>query len=100
VNQQQKEQWLAALRSGRYEQGTDMLMFRGSYCCLGVANEVCGLGLPKIASYLRDLSLGIKDCWVFLPRETQEVLGEMNDAEGKSFAEIADYIEQNVAPTE
>lgn len=99
MNQQQKDAWLAALRSGRYRQGRGQLRKNGRYCCLGVAAEVCG-----ISSCTADF---IKQCvqstlfgdFVFLPGEIQQQLSCMND-QGKSFAEIADYIEQNVPPTE
>lgn len=37
------ETWLAALRSGKYEQGEGALEFDGSFCCLGVLQHaVCG----------------------------------------------------------
>lgn len=31
-----KEQWVAALRSGKYKQGTGYLNRDGKFCCLGV----------------------------------------------------------------
>lgn len=34
------ETWLTALRSGEYEQGEGALHFNGSYCCLGVLQDV------------------------------------------------------------
>ena len=37
-----KAQWCAALRSGKYEQGTKNLLKDGKYCCLGVACEIQG----------------------------------------------------------
>jgi len=30
------KKWIAALRSGKYKQGTHALKFRDEYCCLGV----------------------------------------------------------------
>lgn len=33
----QKAKWIEALRSGKYQQGKDMLYRAGRYCCLGVA---------------------------------------------------------------
>jgi hypothetical protein len=98
-----KEKWVKALRSGRYKQGKDTLYSRGKYCCLGVACRVGGLPAGKI-----------KSCYIELPSEqaavpeilhcvsgpirsvdTWRILAQMNDG-GKSFAEIADYIEQNL----
>jgi len=36
-------QWVAALRSGEFEQGTGRLSTRdGKYCCLGVAAKIAG----------------------------------------------------------
>lgn len=38
------DNWTAALRSGKYRQGTGVLKnLSGDYCCLGVACEVLGL---------------------------------------------------------
>lgn len=34
------EQWVAALRSGRYEQGSHWLNRGGKFCCLGVLCEI------------------------------------------------------------
>lgn len=34
------KKWVAALRSGKYEQGTGALRVDQSYCCLGVACEL------------------------------------------------------------
>ena len=33
----EQKQWIAALRSGAYEQGTEWLEKDGKFCCLGVA---------------------------------------------------------------
>lgn len=30
-----KSDWIAALRSGKYEQGHEMLQANGKFCCLG-----------------------------------------------------------------
>jgi hypothetical protein len=107
-----KKKWVAALRSGEYKQGRDYLYdpFDDQYCCLGVAGAVCGVDkeVMKKACYLRDkdyqdttnddpiapesypklITLGIKD-------NKAHVLASMND-EGKSFSQIADYIEKNL----
>jgi fatty acid-binding protein DegV len=70
-----KAKWLEALRSGRYRQGEGALRVDDKFCCLGV--------LPE--SLNSTLGIGEQDL----------ELAEMNDS-GKSFAEIADYIEQNL----
>lgn len=42
INEENFAQWIAALRSGRFEQGRGAL-HNGGYCCLGVACELMGL---------------------------------------------------------
>lgn len=105
-----KSKWVAALRSGDYVQGagglkqlTDGVV---QHCCLGVLCEVLGTRqeLPEESSV-----------WLFgeeeetdhgyLPQSverstgidgvTQRQLATKNDT-GSSFAEIADYIEENL----
>lgn len=80
-----KTKWCAALRSGEYKQGICSLYNieedgSHSYCCLGVLNSV------------RDVS----QSYIGFPRLIGDwtVLARMNDEEGKTFAEIADYIEE------
>jgi len=36
MNSEIKEKWVTALRSGKYQQGTDFLRANDQYCCLGV----------------------------------------------------------------
>lgn len=92
-----KTKWVEALRSGKYEQGTKVLFSKRTraYCCLGVLCVVNGVDPENIEDRITtDLTP-----W-FDPGLTQEQasrLGDiMNDAQGKSFAEIADYIEANL----
>jgi len=40
MNPEVKAKWLAALRSGEYQQGTGTLRARGRYCCLGVLCDI------------------------------------------------------------
>ena len=110
-----RENWVAALRSGEYEQGRSRLMTvegdKRSFCCLGVLCDIvtpsqkeewsieeigeitlgsCGgerLMLPPHVQHLVGLKAGI-------PGE----LGKLNDGHGSclhphSFDEIADFIE-------
>ena len=37
------EKWMAALRSGKYKQGSGRLFLFDAYCCIGVAGAVCGV---------------------------------------------------------
>lgn len=87
-----------ALRSGKYIQGRDRLCTINEngtyYCCLGVMNEVLGLGETDI-HYLRNTYLDIglyTDTGSFKNRIT--TLAGMNDR-GVTFSEIANLMESN-----
>lgn len=43
MNQELKAKWVAALRSGEYQQATGALKVLDGYCCLGVFCVVAGL---------------------------------------------------------
>ena len=122
VNKEAIAEWVAALRSGNYEQ-TDRRLVKGtvnqdsySYCCLGVACDLFG---PKVGLTFDRNALGYRDkeflSTMTLPRSVCEFLGvadnpaviterviksfdesdylaSLND-DGVSFAQIADYIE-------
>lgn len=122
MNPEIREKWVAALRSGDYTQGTDVLRSQNDeYCCLGVLCDVAtkeGLDLPithnEGFSYVYGLVEG-DDVWqrrgdysdTELPRmvadwaeldNSNPQLGdytaiERNDTLQQSFAEIADAIE-------
>lgn len=102
-------QWVAALRSKEYPQGRYKMISSEcgieKFCCLGVAARCFGLQCD--AFYLTNKSwetLGLKDndgAFIFPEEMLQstrmaitlyESLAEMND-KGKSFNEIADFIE-------
>lgn len=116
-----KTKWLAALRSGEYEQGQKSLCVvtheltqnpKYSFCCLGVLGSIAGvprsnLKLFSQLSYMdRDDLLGT---WDPEPKElrsfgredtdtwttAQRYLAGMNDS-GYTFVEIADWIETNL----
>ena len=105
-----KAKWIAALRSGEYEQTTErMLDPEGGMCCLGVLADIQGLKVVPVAHTEGDderelngqvycelrkmigdtslLSHGGKSI-------TKEVVG-MNDS-GKTFDQIADWIKENL----
>ena len=104
MNPKYKKVWVDALRSGKYPQGTWAMKieeegyFDGglwkedkhtSYCCLGVAAEVCKVKGDSCGEFLTlhaSKKLG-------LPLTVQKKLAEMND-EHKSFKYIASYIER------
>jgi hypothetical protein len=87
-----KAKWVAALRSGEYQQTTGQLRKRDGYCCLGV---LC-------AAIAADYDPGNG----FLPMKFADEAGisgkvessliEMNDTQRKTFPEIADWIEENL----
>ncbi len=105
-----KEKWIAALRSGKYKQGSLQLynQYDNSYCCLGVAGEISGCYNLQ-GSYLTDRSKYamipklIKGDW---SNAIVKILTDMNDGrlpdqtirddQKKSFLEIAQYIEDNL----
>jgi hypothetical protein len=91
--------WSAALRSGEYRQVRNNLQIGSGFCCLGVAHECLLLrqahgDISEITSYepIRD-ALGIDEI-------EKEKFVVMNDAEGKSFLQIADYIDAQIAASQ
>ena len=103
-----KRRWVEALRSGNYKQGTMYLRDQESgYCCLGVLCDVIrpdGWGFhdekedvsqPHVFSDGGDEQLSPASRDFFgIPEEIHRELIDMNDAQGKNFSEIADYIEE------
>jgi len=105
-----KDKWIKALRSGNYEQGKSSLRsLDNKFCCLGVLCDIIDNkkwetfektnsakasypytynGYSGILSYKMTTELKMKD-------DEQQKLIDMNDT-GKSFAEIADWIEGNL----
>lgn len=118
-------EWVAALRSGEYQQGRGTLtrILDGGtkqHCCLGVACHVAGaqvFGQQKGQTFYnfpleRDgaghahgffIGLTLNDLGKAFtgPEENygQSKLYTMNDDEGKTFDEIADFIEANYDTT-
>lgn len=111
------EKWTAALRSDQYEQGRYALNCNGKFCCLGVLCETMGLEKElddtltsrKMYNYFyKDrqynailgygelpIDLGL---W-FNVEENYSVLDYLmaaNDAYKKSFAQIADMLDELV----
>lgn len=100
-----KEEWVAALRSGEYEQGDCELYNKtsNSYCCIGVAAVVCGLSLDTINEYgLMDMDIDPSTLKHPVPveltdwNELSTKLTNMNDSGNYTFTNIADYIEENL----
>ncbi len=104
-------EWVAALRSGVYEQGKGYLYSKDGFCCWGVA---CDLVDPTKWQGKKDFSTGplsyYDDCsnaqfFNFPPESVVTALGveklrlikyaRMNDA-GSTFLEIANEIEKEM----
>ena len=96
-----KAKWVAALRSGKYEQCRGDLRRGDKFCCLGVAcdlidkdgweKEVGSFGMGWNGYESADLP--------FILSDESRILVELNDTAGLSFEEIADYIEDFVNGT-
>lgn len=101
-----KNKWIKALRSGNYQQTTEILSNGGCYCCLGVLSVIMEderfkygywtieedgrvlneeYEIPKIVKENIDL-----------PDDVQTTLIDMNDNQCNDFNEIADWIEKNL----
>lgn len=98
-----RETWVAALRSGEYEQTTGQLRSDTGFCCLGVACDVNDPTLwQRHAGGVVEFSYSDPIKTAYLPEALlvqlnlrsgeEDILTKMND-DGVSFAEIADYIE-------
>ncbi len=103
-----KRKWLKALRSGKFEQGRGDLEKKNlegesTYCCLGIA---CRIQHPRIKikggwidkenfKRLRDIDVPEILKGDGESNQVVEKLADMNDS-GKSFAEIADFIEKEL----
>lgn len=91
MNADLKAAWIAALRSGDYQQTTGILRDKDGFCCLGVACIVGGQELTQnpqnqneLYDWLIEEGIPTLDLWA------------MNDTRRKTFLEIADYIEENL----
>lgn len=105
-----KKKWLEALRSGDYKQGDGMLFCDGKYCCLGVADKVCGYSPGKEAGILSE-HIGTPEM-LRMDGDVKGWLMSMNDGvrigscnqphddidygRKYSFKQIANWIEKNL----
>jgi hypothetical protein len=103
-----KARWIEALRGGEYAQDRDALKTNKGYCCLGVYCDISKTGRWEYNSSF-DIGVkfryivGLKSSMSFLPyplsqdvdHEAVDMLIQLNDR-GKSFGEIADWIEENL----
>lgn len=106
MNPEIKQRWLEALRGGRYTQGRGQLRNENQcFCCLGVLCDISGLGRwdpdnsyvmpgdPAGSSGLSYPPLSLQ-AEIGLPIQARNVLAAMNDSQARSFAAIADWIEE------
>ena len=106
--------WVDALRSGEYEQTTNLLRDDKGFCCLGVLCDISGLGEWKrdengnytfhvpgsveytFPPYAVDDALGVIARYIGLNSDINALmLSSLNDT-GKTFPEIADEIERRL----
>lgn len=109
MNRHYRDRWIKGLRSGDFIQGSTYLKQKlndGSYChcAMGVAAELFSkeLGLKRFESHGVVLFDGISAMLTHNFREELEIstnslmkIGEMNDKQNKSYADIADWLEAN-----
>lgn len=104
--------WLAALRSGRYEQCKEQLFDGKGYCCLGVLQMELGGEIVKSGSIeLPHLLWLAKKKITFLAKDGNKTSSPyiggpvdysvtvLND-KGVSFLELADLLEEEIEYTE
>jgi hypothetical protein len=103
-----KAEWIKRLRSGQYVQGREVLRNeKDEFCCLGVLCDIvahdkwfmhCGgeWAQPDGDGHRTACLPVAVQAAVGFDYDTVAVLVYLNDAESKSFTEIADYIEENL----
>ena len=121
MDQEVKQRWVEALRSGEYEQGQGKLgrhwegNEKAQYCCLGVLCEIADeattwvdhdeggykymvteKGSMAYPSYSLTARVDLPGRFGEFPREVEDLIGntlaDLNDA-GFTFSQIADLIE-------
>ncbi len=123
MNEQVKQDWIKALRSGEYKQTKTNLRKDDCYCAYGVLCDLYGKEkninwgkdklspTPSVYSFmdmwgcppdevfdwagLSDKGLGLNAATRALAKKKDQVV-HLNDKHGASFSEIADYIEKNL----
>jgi len=93
-----KEKWINALRSGEYEQIRGALRREEGFCCLGVLCDIINTDCWFGNTWRRESGWLPSELMVDLELSTDAdvaVLAGMNDT-GKSFKQIASYIEERL----
>ncbi len=105
MNKTLKKAWIKDLRGGKIEQATGALCnLQGGMCCLGVLADIAidGDWVPYGGLYQlvsgNDVMTGAlpAPAQFGISLRQQNTLIGLNDDQGKSFAEIADWIEENL----
>ncbi len=118
MNPEVKTKWVAALRSGDYEQGRTYLNNNGKFCCLGVLSEIAvAEGIVDTREIYGIVSYGLNGSargdggwesagvtkpireWANIesnPRMGNNDAMSMNDSFGYTFDQIADEIEEHL----
>ena len=100
MNKQIKQQWIEALRSGKYSQAQEELRVGDSFCCLGVLCDI--YSKSKGANFWQETERG-SGCYYFesLPEQYEYATLPMNVSEwaglGGSDNPIVEYGEEKVA---
>lgn len=110
MNPSVKRAWVEALRSGEYPQAQARLYdrFADGYCCLGVLCDVIDphkwrsdgayeAVVDGEVIRMHDTLAGPVLDALGMPEDVADRLMDMNDQDGKSFDEIADYIESSTS---
>lgn len=106
MDQELKARWIADLRAHQESQGRGFLQRDGKFCCLGRLAEIEGVPSREYESGIcfYDFGFGqentgfLSSVWTdkrSLSSESCNALIGMND-DGRTFAEIADWIEKNL----
>lgn len=86
--------WIAALRSGKYKQGQELLSYGDRLCCLGVACKVFGEPISDRASYPSKNGAVEQALGATVPAIGAGDVVYLNDSVGASFEQIADALEK------
>jgi hypothetical protein len=95
--------WSKALRSGEFKQGRGALRTPGhggdpdEWCCLGVLGRVLSLPTPTDGAGLL-YGTDLRECGIEVPQalDAQLEFSSLNDDEGWTFEQIADYVDGKV----
>lgn len=109
MNRDIKDKWVAALRSGEYEQGKGRLREGDKFCCLGVLCDIYAQTHPDILvlrknkgyymgqdSYLPNSVMGWAELKGINPYINNTLLSHFNDEVNLNFEQIALLIEENL----